>query len=181
VHPWETLDRVAEQLTVERALAVYELLETARIRFWVIGGWGVDALLGHVTRAHTDLDILLLLADLPKYMGLTSARSFRRSYTWSENVEIELEGTRYDSAFVDTDPQGAVLDVHVIDLGDAGDLIQLSSDPWPLPPGALGGEGTIAGRAIRCVTAEAQLAMHMGYAVPDKQQEDLARLRALAP
>jgi len=172
---------VAEQLTVERTLALYELLEATGIRFWVIGGWGIDALLGQVTRAHEDLDILLLLADLPKYTGVTSARSFSRRYTWSENVAIEFEGTRYDSAFVDTDLQGAGLDVHVIHVEDAGDLIQLSSDPWPLLPGALGGKGTIAGRAIRCVTAEAQLAMHVGYAVPDEQQEDLARLRALAP
>jgi len=176
---YETLEGVAELVSLERVLTMCDLLDRAGIRFWVMGGWGVDALLGDVTRRHKDLDLLLLVADLPAYERLASARSWTRSYTWSENVEFELDGRRYDSAFVDADPEGAELDVHVIDVSEDGKLIQYSSDPWPLPPKALAGMGQLAGRSIRCVSADAQLAMHTGYDLPDAQRHDLERLRRL--
>lgn len=47
----ETETRLSEVLGVLAAL--YAL----GCRFWLEGGWGVDALVGHQTRAHRDLDI----------------------------------------------------------------------------------------------------------------------------
>lgn len=34
-------------------------MDTAGLRTWVAGGWGVDALLGRQTRVHRDLDLAL--------------------------------------------------------------------------------------------------------------------------
>ena len=42
-------------------LAVIVLLETDGIDVWLDGGWGVDALLGHQTRDHDDLDLVVEL------------------------------------------------------------------------------------------------------------------------
>jgi hypothetical protein len=36
--------------------------------------------------------------------------------------------------------------------------------------------GTISGRAVACVTAEAQRAMHRGYDLPDSHRQDLLNL-----
>ena len=52
-------------LSAHAAVALCRLLEQHRIRFWVMGGWGVDALLHRETRPHIDLDILVVLGDLP--------------------------------------------------------------------------------------------------------------------
>jgi hypothetical protein len=52
-------------LSAHEAVARCRLLEQHCIRFWVMGGWGVDALLHRETRPHKDLDILLVLGDLP--------------------------------------------------------------------------------------------------------------------
>ena len=44
-------------MTLEQVLAVMDILRSLGCRFWLEGGWGVDALLGHQTRPHRDVDI----------------------------------------------------------------------------------------------------------------------------
>lgn len=36
-----------------------ERLEAANCRYWIAGGWGVDALVGKQTREHRDLDLAI--------------------------------------------------------------------------------------------------------------------------
>lgn len=40
-------------------MEVLDRLRSAGVRFWVDGGWGVDALLGEQTREHEDLDLVV--------------------------------------------------------------------------------------------------------------------------
>src|SRR5262245_44825073 len=40
-------------------LAVLDAVRSVGCRFWVEGGWGVDALVGHQTRPHRDVDIAI--------------------------------------------------------------------------------------------------------------------------
>ncbi len=42
-------------------VAVIGLVEADGIDVWLDGGWGVDALLGHQTREHDDLDLVVEL------------------------------------------------------------------------------------------------------------------------
>lgn len=42
---------------VRDVLAVLAVLEAAGCRVWLEGGWGVDALVGHQTRPHRDVDV----------------------------------------------------------------------------------------------------------------------------
>ena len=60
-------------MSAEQAQALYELLDQNGVRCWVMGGWGVDALLGRVTREHKDLDLLVLISDLPRYAEVVQA------------------------------------------------------------------------------------------------------------
>ena len=57
--------RVAGMLSAADAAALCRQLEEHGVGFWLIGGWGVDALLHRQTRPHKDLDVLVRLADLP--------------------------------------------------------------------------------------------------------------------
>ena len=132
-------------MSVEQAQAVYELLDRDGVGCWVMGGWGVDALLGQVTREHKDLDLLVRIIDLPRYADIVRQHGFQRKLEWSENQPIEVDGLHFDSAFVDAHSDGREIDVHVIDVDPRGVVTQFHTDPWPLPRNALSGAGTLGG------------------------------------
>ena len=50
---------MAKKETVTQAdlFKVLDMLEQFGIRYWLDGGWGVDALVGRQTREHRDVDI----------------------------------------------------------------------------------------------------------------------------
>src|SRR5690349_17090297 len=125
--------RCMSVLTAQHAVALCQLLDQRHIRFWVMGGWGVDALLRRETRAHKDLDLLVALGDLPTFWQVVGEQGFLLQYEWEENRWVERNGTRWATAFVVADPQGRELDVHVIDLGPDGAIIQLYDPPWAFP------------------------------------------------
>jgi lincosamide nucleotidyltransferase A/C/D/E len=164
-------------MSVEQAKAVYDLLDQNSVRCWVMGGWGVDALLGCVTREHKDLDLLVLIEDLPRYADLVRRHGFERKLVWSESQPIEIDAAPFDSAFVDAHPDGREIDVHVIDVDPRGVVTQFHADPWPLPRDAVSGTGALDGDTVRCVTRAAQIAMHSGYDLPERHREDVRLLQ----
>ena len=49
-------DKATTQL---RLIAEIEgVLRSARIRFWLRGGWALDFLIGRITRQHSDIDLV---------------------------------------------------------------------------------------------------------------------------
>lgn len=164
-------------LSVHDAVALCGLLEERSIRFWVMGGWGVDALLHRETRPHKDLDILMMLGDLPKFWSLLDEHGFILRWVWEENRWVDGEVERRPTAFVVADAQGRELDVHVIDIGPDGALVQHYDNPWSFPD-SITGQGSIADTAVTCVSKETQLAMHTGYTLPDGHLRDLDLLKA---
>ena len=164
-------------LSAHDAVALCQLLEQQNIRFWVMGGWGVDALLHRETRLHKDLDLLVALVDLPTFWKLLDEHGFTLQYVWEENRWVGEEADRWPTAFVTADSQGRELDVHVIDIGPDGAITQFYDPPWAFPD-AITGEGSISGATVTCVSKEAQLAMHTGYTLPDGQRRDLELLQA---
>ena len=170
---------MTEGMSAGQAQMVYELLEQQGVRCWVMGGWGVDALLGRVTRAHKDLDLLVQVSDLPRYSEIVRSHGFDRKLAWSESQPIEVDGVQFDSAFVDAHPDGREIDVHVIDVDDEGAVVQFHKDPWPLPPDTVSGMGTVDDMAVRCVSRAAQLAMQCSYNLPEKHREDVRLLQTM--
>jgi lincosamide nucleotidyltransferase A/C/D/E len=164
-------------LSAHDAVAPCGLLERRGIRFWVMGGWGVDALLRRETRPHKDLDILVVLGDLPTLWKLLDECGFALKRVWEENRWAGVEGNRRPTAFVAADGQGRELDVHVIDIRPDGLIIQHYDNPWPFPA-LITEQGSICGTVIACVSKEAQLAMHTGYTLPDGHLRDLELLQA---
>jgi lincosamide nucleotidyltransferase A/C/D/E len=164
-------------LSADDAVALCQLLEQANIRFWVIGGWGVDALLQRQTRPHKDLDILATLGDLPRLQALLDESGFTRKLVWAESRWVEVESGRLPTAFVAADDRGHELDVHIIELAAGGGIIQHFDHPWPFPDG-ITAQGRIAGAAVTCVSRETQIAMHTGYSLPESHLRDLELLRA---
>jgi len=157
-----------EWVYAERAAATWSALRERGIRSWVIGGWGIDALVGRQTRDHHDLDLFVLDEDLGRMLGSLGTSGLR--YLWSENRWHD----GLPSAFV-ADVAGIEVDVHAVGL-DGGSVRILSEHSIELPVGGLTGTGTIGGLQVDCATAEAQLIMHTGYDLPEKQERDLKAL-----
>ena len=167
-------------LTAGDAAALYSLLRRGGIRCWVMGGWGVDALLGRVTRAHKDLDILVLRGDLAVLHRFLEQHGFERKRLWeTENRWAQESGLTWPTAFLAADPEGRELDIHVIETGPAAEVTVLCNVPWHLGAGSLDGRGTIAGTPVECVSARTQIRMHEGYPLPPAHVRDLDLLRDL--
>jgi lincosamide nucleotidyltransferase A/C/D/E len=134
--------------------SLYNDLEAAGVCIWIDGGWGVDALLGEETRAHSDLDIAIELKDVPRLRAHLASRGY-------------AEVTRADSSawmFVMADAAGRRVDVHAVVFNDAGEaVLGPAENGHAYPPGSLAGQGEIAGSKVRCVTAAAVVGFRSGF------------------
>lgn len=167
----------AAPLTAADALLLYTTFAAAGIHCWVMGGWGVDALLGRHTRPHHDLDLLVSVADLGDFLDLLAENGFSQKLVWhDENRWVDVRGVKRPTAFVEVDGRGRELDIHVIELVPHGPPRALCDVPWTFDDGSLRGVGVIAGVAVRCVSAETQLQMHTGYDLPPQHQRDAEHL-----
>jgi lincosamide nucleotidyltransferase A/C/D/E len=164
-------------LAAHDVVALCRLLEEHHIGYWVMGGWGVDALLHRETRPHKDLDLLVTLDTLLLLWKMFDERGFTLQYVWEENGWIDRESERWPTAFVVADAQGRELDIHVIDFGPDRSLIQLYTHYWPFPE-SITDQGIIAGATVTCVSKLTQLRMHTGYTLPEGQLRDLMLLQA---
>lgn len=168
-----------EGVVTEAAVhAVLDAFLAARVRAWVIGGWGVDALAGERSRVHHDIDLFVDANRTAESIDALASVGFVVRSVWSENRWTERDGRLLPSAFVAIDPEGREVDVHTVRIHD-GDVTSVSASTIVLPPGALGATGTISGRPVPCATAEAQLVMHTGYPLPERQRTDVEFLRRL--
>ena len=147
-------------------LAVLDAIEQAGCFVSVDGGWGVDALLGDQTRPHDDLDLVIDVDEIETVRAALTLLGFR--------LQLDEMPTR----FVVSTCGDRRIDFHPMYFDDTGFAHQR------LPGGrlftcrsaALDTACRIAGRAVRCLSAELQLAAHTGYP-PD--ESDILDIRQL--
>jgi lincosamide nucleotidyltransferase A/C/D/E len=151
-----------------------DLLESAEIAVWLDGGWGVDALLERQTREHDDLDLVVQLADAE---GLVEVLE-------REGYELLLSNSLLQSraragaprSFVLVDRIGRQVDVHPVVMDEArGGGVYLMDDgrEWVYPAAGFAGRGKVAGRVVRCLSAEVQVLVHHGYELTEKDFREL--------
>jgi lincosamide nucleotidyltransferase A/C/D/E len=145
------------------AVEVLDALDAAGIAVVVDGGWAIDALVGRQRRRHDDLDLIA------SETSLEAVRATLRPFGYEQFAR----SSRGKADVVAAD--GRVVDLHLLDDG-----VQHGPDgeKWPHPPAMLSGGGTIAGRRVRCLTAEAQVHTHLDYEHDDGDRADLVALRA---
>lgn len=148
----------------------------------VVGGWGVDALVGTPTREHKDLDVLLPLTALQVGVSFWSDEGFELAYTWPESRGIagshRLLGEPIPSAFVLNHADGREIDVHVYEVLDDR-IVCLWDTDRPLEAEDLADSGSIDGVPVRCMTAAMQLICHQGYELPPAHAADVSLLLRL--
>jgi lincosamide nucleotidyltransferase A/C/D/E len=163
-------------LSAHDALALYASIAERGIGCWVMGGWGVDALLGTGSRRHHDLDLLVSLTDLGELRDLLAELGFVETLVWEESRWVDVHGLPCPTAFVQVDAAGRELDVHVVELHDDGRPVAACDVPWLFDDHSLSAVGVIDGTEVRCVSAETQVQMHTGYDLPPEHRRDAERL-----
>ena len=165
-------------ISAEDVISIYQRLLDNHIQVWLIGGWGIDALLHEHTRSHKDLDVLMLVDDAGRMCELLGQDGYKFGYLWEENLWTEdAQGAKTATAFVLQDADGRELDAHAMRLDDEGNGIPAwEAEGRILKRQELAGEGIIAGVTVPCFTPEMQMACHTGYELPDKQAHDLEQL-----
>lgn len=155
---------------------IVDLLAAAGLSWWLFGGWGMDALIGRVTREHSDIEFWIEIGDAELVRAALERRGFQAvgNQPPEESQEFERDGVCFSSAFfVRADdgfahPEGRWSD-------------------WRFPPGSFSdGTGTLAGRSVPVMSVEGMLAMKEQYAtlrngrpLRDKDVRDLVALRQL--
>jgi len=164
--------------TAEDAASLYQFLEDNSIQGWVVGGWGIDALLREQTRPHKDFDINVLLDDVVHMRLLLEQRGYTLAYLWEENcLAVDGHGSETPTAFVLRDPEGREVDVHALRLDEQGNgMPAWVNDDRYYEKSDLAGEGIIGGVSVRCISARMQVSSHTGYELPESQVQDLAKL-----
>lgn len=152
----------------DQALEVLDALDSAAVRHWVAGGWGVDLLVGAETRAHRDLD-LAVDADHHEICMATLARlGYSVETDW---LPVRVEVAASDERWVD---------VHPVRFDANG--VGIQGDPegvhFVYPPEAFT-TGRLAGRTVTCLSVSQQELFHSGYAPRPQDEHDLRQLAAL--
>ena len=154
-------------MPAESAVEVVEALEAAGVDACVDGGWGVDALLGRERRPHDDLDLVVRLDQVGAAVAELGDLGFAPVV---DSLPVRL---------VLAAPGDRRVDLHPTVMNEPGDALQAQpfGKVFAYPRGSLHGRGAIAGRAVRCLTAEGQVLAHLGY---PPAAADRADMKALA-
>ncbi len=138
---------------------ILRALRTARIDAWLDGGWAIDALVGHETRPHLDLDLVIARDDVLRVRSIADGLGL--------SSVTNLETARAD------------VDLHPVAFDGHGDGWQEQAEgrAWPYPASGFSGRGVVAGHDVHCLTAVTQVLRHHGY---EPDSDDLTDLRVLA-
>lgn len=150
------------EMSGDAVVELMQLFERHGIEVIVDGGWSVDALLGHQTRPHADLDIALQHKDVPQLRPLLEARGYKN---------VPRPDTR-ECNFVLGDDEGHEVDFHSYTFDADGKLI--FGVPYPLD--SLTGRGSIQGYPVKCISAEWLVKFHSGYELDEDDYRDVAAL-----
>jgi lincosamide nucleotidyltransferase A/C/D/E len=151
----------------DEVLTVIAALQERNLWVWIDGGWGVDALLGEVTRPHEDVDLVVELGALGAVFECLSSLGFSVTEDFSP-VRVVLRS-----------PEGRQVDLHPVTFDEDGTGWQVGAAPdgsdCPYPAAGFT-VGRIMDVAVPCLSAELQLEHHSGYTPRDQDREDMARL-----
>lgn len=145
----------------ERVVVTMQALEEAGVRTVLMGGWGIDALVGRQLRSHSDIDLLADESEFERAIEILTQLGYE---PWNLDSGPGPIGDLHVSA-AQTLRDGAlrVVELHATDLGQVRPT-----------------EGTIVGKTVACLTAEHQLQAQQVIGRTWTPQRRLNRERNLA-
>ena len=155
---------------MERLLAVLAAVRTVGCRYWLEGGWGVDALVGRQTRPHRDVDLDIDAAFEGEVLAALHGLGYAIE---TDRRPVRVELTARDRGWVD---------VHPLQIDALGNARQAAPDGgWYEFPAAYFTVGRLGDVVVPCFTVEAQRRFHTGYDLRQVDQHDLSELDRLQP
>jgi aminoglycoside-2''-adenylyltransferase len=142
----------------------------ARIRVWLRGGWALDFLLGRITRAHADIDVVTWLRHKRRLSAVLRSRRFQ---------ELPSPNPRTQAIFTKDGQELSIL--FVTRRGD--DVVVPGFEPWPFAPGSFGDVfRTLHAITCRVLPAKALIhdkERHRGWSGRPLRAQDRESLRLL--
>lgn len=158
-------------MDIVNLLLVLDCLEDGQIRYWIGGGWGIDALARRQTREHADLDLAVSDEDMDRALDLLSQAGY----------EIHHDQDWRPARVAVRDTQRHQVDLHPLRIDRHGSGLQanlpgLSPFEYPLEDLV---RGVIGGKSVPCISVPLQIRFHSGYPPSHKDMADLAVLEQL--
>lgn len=148
-------------------IELYTGLHAVGIVIWLDGGWGVDALLHVQTRSHADVDVIVQKKDVDELRIFFE----EKGYTNVPRDDTSLWN------FVLGDQRERLVDVHVIEFDTIGNGIYGPKEKGVMyPASSFTAIGKIEGISVQCLSAEYQIESHSGYALQQKDFQDVNAL-----
>ncbi len=155
---------------------IADALAARGLRWWLFGGWGLDAQLGEVTREHGDVEFWTARSDaeLVRDTMVAIGAEVVDSQPVEESRAFVCDGVAFSSAFFDRNADGT--------FG-----VQGRWSDWVFPADSFGDSiGHLDGHAVPTMSVAGMLAMKEQYASlrnggppRDKDVRDIATLRSL--
>jgi hypothetical protein len=152
------------------------VMQAAGISAWLFGGWGLDARIGRITRAHGDVEFWVEHRQAqPSKALLAEAGAIPLStQPPAEACEFTWDGVPFSTAYFDRQPDGTI-------------TIRGRWSDWEFPPDSFGDDpGVLGGLAVPAMSTAGMLAMkeqfpalRNGRPWREKDRADIEVLRAL--
>ncbi len=143
--------------SVAHAQRVLRAFADGAIAVHVVGGWGVDALVGRSTRTHRDIDLYVAFEDEAR------AALILADFGYSEHYRCTSDTPTF-SRTVFSDGMGRVVDLHPVNFGRLEETFE---------------EGRIGETPVSCLSRASQLQAHSGYRLRRHHRHDTALLKRL--
>jgi len=155
-------------MALSEVMTVIGALRSIGCRFWLEGGWGVDALVGRQTRSHRDVDLDVDANVEDAVLAALSEFGYVVETDWRPNrVELAAPGNRW-------------VDLHPLVLLADGSARQAAlGGGWHEFDRSWFTTGSLGGQRVPCVSAQAQRLFHSGYELRTIDLLDLAQLDRL--
>jgi lincosamide nucleotidyltransferase A/C/D/E len=158
---------VVPGMTASDVLGVIDTLGSHGISCWLVGGWGVDALVRRQTRKHWDVDIAIDVAERDRAVSVLEKDGFtvlleETLPAWMPKIIILRDSRRRRVELMPVDvPAPAACD----ETRPTAMQFRYTDDSFA--------EGMLAGRVIRCLSAPVQLLFHTGYPARNVDRRDV--------
>ena len=146
------MDQNDAQLELIREL--FAECASRNLRIWLLGGWGIDALLGRISREHEDIDII------------AEASSKEALHEAIERIGGEFADKPMGWRFCKNDVRVDITFIlYAADRTPVSDLKKDDPNVYPWPPGSFPKEcnGRLPGLSCRAISWEAQYIAKAGY------------------
>ncbi|MGN6408289.1 MAG: nucleotidyltransferase domain-containing protein [Curtobacterium sp.] len=140
-------------MTDADVVAVADALDAAEVRWWVAGGWAVDAVVGRQTRPHEDLDLVVDRPTIATAVAVLQGLGFTHVRPDPDGRDRFVPEAFLKEREVVQDRSGRLIDLHPVDLPG-----------WPdgMTADEAFARGRVGARAVPVLSAALQLRARHG-------------------